>query len=95
MNLQSILEELYKRAIIGYPPSDVRDKKKAIAQAKSGIEKLVGEGVKAYDDYIVLLGKELDEVVPLAHTHGWRSSRYEEGKEARKKILEIRRRMNG
>jgi len=49
-------------------------------------DKLIDNYIKALKDYIILLGKELDEVVPLASVHGWRSSRYEEGKKARNKI---------
>lgn len=42
--------------------------------------------IKAYDEYITLLDEELKEIIPLAYNHGWRSSRYEKGEEARKKI---------
>lgn len=34
-------------------------------------------------DYIDLLGAELEETAPIAHDHGWRSSRVEEGKRIR------------
>jgi len=44
------------------------------------------ELIKAFQEYIVLLGKELDEVVPMASVHGWKSSRFEEGKKIREKI---------
>ena len=37
-------------------------------------------------DYIDLLGAELDETVPIAHLHGWKSSRYEEGVKLRAAI---------
>ena len=37
-------------------------------------------------DYIKLLTDELDEVCVLASTHGWKSTRYEEGKRLRKLI---------
>ncbi len=39
--LNSILAELYKRAIIGYPPNDKRDEKRAIREAREKIVKLV------------------------------------------------------
>lgn len=52
----------------------------------SHFSKPQNELVKALEDYIVLLGKELDEVVPMASVHGWKSSRFEEGKKMRKKI---------
>ena len=44
------------------------------------------ELIKLYGEYIVLLGLELDEVVPLAYMHGWKSTRYEQGKKLRKQI---------
>lgn len=35
-------------------------------------------------EYITLLSEELDETVPVAYAHGWRSSRHEEGERLRK-----------
>jgi hypothetical protein len=46
--------------------------------------------INALEDYIVLLGKELDEVIPMASVHGWKSSRWEEGKAARRKIQRLK-----
>jgi hypothetical protein len=37
-------------------------------------------------DYIKLINEELDEVAVLAHAHGWRSSRFNEGVEMREKL---------
>ena len=42
--------------------------------------------IKALEDYITLLEGELEEVITIAHFHGWRSIKYEQGKEAREKI---------
>jgi len=53
------------------------------------VEKLT-ELVQALEEYITLLGKELDEVIPMAAVHGWKSSRYEEGKVARRKIQRLK-----
>ena len=53
------------------------------------VDKLT-ELVQALEEYIVLLGKELDEVIPMAAVHGWKSSRYEEGKVARRKIQRLK-----
>lgn len=39
-------------------------------------------------EYIKLLGDELDETVEMAHIHGWKSTRYEEGKRLRELIKE-------
>lgn len=42
--------------------------------------------IAAQKEYIELLGKELDEVIFIAWTHGWRSKNYELGVAAREKI---------
>jgi len=46
---------------------------------------------EALEGYIKLLLEELDEVVPLAHMHGWRSSRYQKGVDLRARIENARR----
>ena len=42
--------------------------------------------IAAYDEYIALLGAELDELSGFAATHGWKSTRYEAGRLCRRKI---------
>lgn len=42
--------------------------------------------IEKQKEYIALLGKELDETASIAHIHGWRSSRVEEGKILREEI---------
>lgn len=42
--------------------------------------------VKAYEEYIEILGAEIDDLAPMASTHGWKSARFEAGKQAREKI---------
>ena len=42
--------------------------------------------LQLYEEYIKLLKDELDEVCPIAYTHGWRSNRYEQGKKLRDAI---------
>jgi len=42
------------------------------------------------DSYIELLQDELNEVVTYAESHGWKSTRYEEGVALRKEIKEER-----
>lgn len=42
--------------------------------------------IEAYDSYIDLLGKEINDLVGFAASHGWRSSRYEAGCECRENI---------
>ena len=52
------------------------------------------ELVKVLEDYIKLLGDELDEVVPLAANHRWVSHRYVEGRNLRNKIDECKSRLD-
>lgn len=47
--------------------------------------------VEALDKYIELLVEELNETVSIAATHGWKSSRAEEGERQRNRIAELRR----
>ena len=49
-------------------------------------KELTKEIEKALCEYVYLLEKELEEVVPIAYVHGWRSNQAEKGQEARDKI---------
>ena len=42
------------------------------------------------EEYIKLLGKELDETATMAHIYGWRSSRVEEGEKLRAELAALR-----
>jgi len=44
------------------------------------------EVIELQKEYIKLLGDELDSVVGIAYVHGWRSTRFEEGKRLRERI---------
>jgi hypothetical protein len=44
------------------------------------------ELIEAYQNYIALLSKELNDTIPIATIHGWKSNRYKVGKELREKI---------
>lgn len=46
------------------------------------------ELIKLQEIYIQLLIAELEDVVPIAHIHGWRSKRFEEGELIRQKMKE-------
>jgi len=46
--------------------------------------------VAALDHYVKLLSDELNEITMLAHVHGWRSTRSEEGKIVRADILRLK-----
>lgn len=39
--------------------------------------------------YIKLILEEAEETVPIAYAHGWRSTRYEEGKRIRKELAKL------
>jgi len=45
-----------------------------------------GKLVGALNEYIVLLGEELDEVMGFVNSHQWKSTRFEKGEELRQKI---------
>jgi hypothetical protein len=42
--------------------------------------------IEAQNQYIALLGKEIDSAVSIAHVHGWRSNLVEEGENMRNEI---------
>lgn len=46
--------------------------------------------IEAYDNYLKLLGEELDELAMMAIMHGWGSKRVEQGKILREKIEKIK-----
>lgn len=47
--------------------------------------------VEALEQYIGVLGEELDELASMATTHGWKSSRVEIGEQLRNRIAELKR----
>jgi hypothetical protein len=49
--------------------------------------------IKAYEDYIKMLGEEIDDLVGLAYVHGWRSERIEAGKQCRERIVELKEKL--
>jgi len=46
--------------------------------------------VEAYDDYLKLLGDEINDMTSIMMVHGWKSHRYEEGVLLREKIQTIK-----
>ena len=56
------------------------------------LQKKLKDLMEAYDEYIELLGQELDETVPIAYNHHWRSDKYEKGEAARAKIKQVKER---
>ena len=51
---------------------------------------LIEELNEAYQNYIELLGNELDELASLATSHGWECTRFEAGKTARNRIAKAK-----
>ena len=56
--------------------------KQEVAKEREKAKKLV----EALNEYIVLLGEELDEVMGFVNAHQWESTRFEQGKILREKI---------
>ena len=56
--------------------------KQEVAKEREKAKKLIG----AMNEYIVLLGEELDEVMGFVNAHQWKSTRFEQGKILREKI---------
>lgn len=63
-------------------------KKKLQEEAEERLIEYV-EYISELIDYINFLGEEMDETAAIAWTHGWKTSRYEEGIERRQKLDNI------
>ena len=50
--------------------------------------------IRLYEDYVELLGEELNELAPFFAVHGWKSKRAEKGKEYRAAIAELKSQLN-
>ena len=59
----------------------------AVKQRNEEIEPLI----IAMNDYITVLGRELDDCAVMLSVHGWQSKRVQEGIDARNKISEIKK----
>lgn len=44
-----------------------------------------------YEEYVKILGEEIDGLVGIAHVHGWKSRNVERGNELRAKIEEAKK----
>ena len=51
-----------------------------VSQDKDGL-------IEAQDEYIKLLGNEIDDLIGIAHVHGWKSQRVEQGEVLRKRLF--------
>jgi hypothetical protein len=50
---------------------------------------ILKELVKIQKEYITLLSDELFEIVPHAYSHGWKTTRFENGEDLRNKIDDL------
>ena len=60
---------------------------------RARLDALVGLVAKL-DEYIAVLGDELNDTATIAVFHGWKSKRYDEGVKMRKEIDALRRKAN-
>ena len=60
-----------------------------LSQQLSAERERSGKLIGALNEYIVLLGEELDEIFFYANSHGWKSKRIEKGEELRQKIKQV------
>jgi len=60
---------------------------------RARLDALVGLVAKL-DEYITVMGKELNDTAILAANHGWRSTRYALGEQLRREIDALRRKAN-
>jgi len=58
-------------------------------------QRKVEELIFRYEDYIQLLGGEIEELIPLAIAHGWKSTRAEGGEKCREKIKSLKSKIGG
>lgn len=59
-------------------------------ECKEAVAKARKELIGAYDEYIALLGAEINELSGIAIAHGWHSSRVEHGKKARARLQQLK-----
>ena len=50
--------------------------------------------IEKQDKYNKFLSDELNEVVTIAHIHGWRSNRFEQGKQMRDELASLRQQLD-
>lgn len=46
--------------------------------------------IEKLEEYILLLGKEIDDLIGIAHVHGWISCNVEQGKKLREEIKALK-----
>jgi ATP-dependent protease Clp ATPase subunit len=63
-----------------------------IAEARS---QAFRDAMAVYEPYIKLLIEEINELIPLAMVHGWKSSRYDAGIKCRKDIANLSGQLRG
>jgi len=66
--------------------------KPLLAEARS---QAFRDAMAVYEPYIKLLIEEINELIPLAMVHGWKSSRYDAGIKCRKDIANLSGQLRG
>ncbi len=66
---------------------EAKESQRAKSGATIGYDALVAK----LEEYTLLLLDELNETVPIAHAHGWKSTNHQRGIELRKEIAELKR----
>ena len=79
--IDQILESLYSRVI---EPDEAKEQLLLLF----GVSKSLPI-IEALNDYISLLGEELDETAQIAAVHGWQSKRIEQGEKLRAKLKNL------
>ena len=88
-NKRATLKKIIKRTEL-FRMSNYVGRDKSFFDKLCGLDKLLNDvmewhtsELELYKEYIELLGAELDEVCMIATVHGWKSKRWEQGKESR------------
>ncbi len=58
------------------------------------VDLLVRKLFRLQQNYITMLGEEIDSMSPLAATHGWRSKNIEIGERLRKQMKEVKKELS-
>ena len=61
-----------------------------LAQDEAEMKEAVENLTQVYDEYIKLLGDELNDLTTLAYVHSWQSPRVKQGEKCRNKIDDLK-----
>ena len=60
------------------------------AQELKRVQEAQAQLIGAYDEYVKLLGKEIDSLIGIAHVHGWQSENHEAGVKLRERLVQLK-----